>query len=112
MDWVVFSYSLPTKAVSSPRVALWRRLKRLGAISPAGGVQVLPARDECIEAFQWLAREIRQAKGEALLMRVEQLEGLTDQQLIDLFRTARDEEYTQVEAQAAELIKIDRKSVV
>jgi hypothetical protein len=105
MNWVVFSYSLPTKSVSSPRVTLWRRLRRLGAISPAGGVQVLPARDECIEAFQWLAQEIRQAQGDALLMRVEQFEGLTDQQLIDLFHAARKEEYTELEAQAAELEK-------
>src|SRR5512136_282876 len=103
MNWVVFSYSLPTKAVSSPRVTLWRRLRRLGAISPAGGVQVLPARDECIEAFQWLAQEIRQAHGEAVVMRVEQFEGLTDQQLIDQFQTARTEEYGEVEEQIAEL---------
>jgi hypothetical protein len=52
MSWVVFSYSLPSKAQSSPRVALWRRLRRLGAISPAGGIYVLPSRDECLEAFQ------------------------------------------------------------
>jgi hypothetical protein len=106
MNWVVFSYSLPTKAVSSPRVALWRRVRRLGAISPAGGVQVLPARDECVEAFQWLAQEIRQAKGEAVVMRVEQFEGLTDQQLIDLFNSARADEYKEIESQIAEFEKI------
>ena len=105
MNWVVFSYSLPTKTVSSPRVALWRRLRRLGAISPAGGVQVLPARDDCVEAFQWLAQEIRQAKGEAVVMRVEQFEGLTDQQLITLFHAARVEDYQELEGQIAELEK-------
>jgi len=41
MSWVVFSYSLPSKAASSARVAVWRRLWRLGAISPAGGIHVL-----------------------------------------------------------------------
>src|SRR2546425_2492390 len=59
MGWVVFSYSLPSKASSSPRVALWRRLQRLGAITPKAGVYVLPDRDECVEAFQWLAQEVR-----------------------------------------------------
>ncbi len=98
MSWVVFSYSIPAKSSSSPRVALWRRLRRVGAISPAGGVYVLPARDECIEAFQWLAQEIRQAKGEAVVMRVERFEGLTDQQLSALFNHARAEEYAEVEA--------------
>jgi hypothetical protein len=105
MNWVVFSYSLPGKSGSGPRVNLWRRLRRLGAISPAGGAQVLPARDECLEAFQWLAREIRQAKGEAVVMRVEQFEGLTDQQLIDQFHAAREEDYAEIERSITELGK-------
>src|SRR5512137_1176601 len=105
MDWIVFSYSFPGKSGSGPRVNVWRRLRRLGAISPAGGVQVLPARDDCIEAFQWLAQEIRQAKGEAVVMRVEQFESLTDQQLIELFHAARAEDYQEIEGQIAELEK-------
>src|SRR6516225_12234113 len=84
MSWVVFSYSLPSKGRSSPRVAVWRRLRTLGAVSPKGGVHVLPARDECVEALQWLAQEVEQAKGEALLMRVEWFEGVSDAQLIAL----------------------------
>jgi hypothetical protein len=103
--WIVFSYTLPAKARSSARVALWRRLRRLGAISPAGGVYVLPVREECAEGFQWLAQEIRQANGEALVMRVEQFEGLTDEQLIALFNAARKEEYAPVDAHAAALEK-------
>ncbi len=104
MEWVVFSYSLSTKS-SSPRVALWRRLRRLGAISPAGGLYVLPARDECIEAFNWLAQEIHHAKGEAVVLRVQQFEGLTDQALIALFNQARGEEYAELDAQITTLEK-------
>lgn len=103
MPWIVLSYSLPSSPRSSPRVALWRRLKRLGAIAPTGGVNILPEQDECVEAFQWLAQEIRQAQGEALVMRVEQFDGLTDAQLIERFRQARDEEYGEIEAQLVAL---------
>jgi hypothetical protein len=105
MPWVVFSYSLPAKGRSSPRVAVWRRLRALGAVSPKGGVHVLPARDECVEAFQWLAQEVEQAEGEALLMRVERFEGLSDAQLIALFREARKEDYAALDARAAGLEK-------
>src|SRR5579863_2561717 len=105
MSWIVFSYSLPAAGRSSPRVAVWRRLRALGAVSPKGGVHVLPARDECVEAFQWLAQEVEQAKGEALLMRVERFEGLSDTQLIALFREARKEDYAAVDARAAALEK-------
>jgi hypothetical protein len=105
MAWFVFSYSLPSKAQSSPRVALWRRLRRLGAIAPTGGIHLLPAREECLEAFQWLAEEVKQAKGEALVMHVEQFEGLNDTELMERFRQARAEDYAELEAQAHELGK-------
>lgn len=105
MNWLVFSYSLPSKAQSSPRVTLWRRLRRLGAISVKTGVSVLPKRDECVEAFQWLAQEVQQVNGEALVIHVEQFDGLTDEQLIELFRETRHTEYTEIDQQAKELEK-------
>src|ERR671933_611539 len=106
MEGVVFTYSLPSKAGSSPRVTLWRRLRRLGAITPAGSIYVLPAREDCIEAFQWLAQEIRQARGDALVMHVGQFAGLPDPQVIALFQTARAEDYAALDTEAATLEQI------
>jgi hypothetical protein len=103
MKWLVFSSTLPSKAPSSPRVALWRRLRRLGAVSPTAGLYVLPAREECLEAFQWLAEEVQHAKGEALVMRVEQFDGLSDTALMERFRQARAEDYATLETQATAL---------
>ena len=105
MAWIVFSYSLPTKAASSRRVALWRRLQRLGAVTPKAGVYVLPERDDCAESFQWLAQEVQQAKGEAVVMRVDRFEGLSDQQLIDLFHDSCREKYLILESEASEVEK-------
>jgi hypothetical protein len=103
MTWLVFSYSLPLKGQSSPRVALWRGLRRLGATTLPGGIHVRPAREEDLEAFQWLAEEVQQAKGEAVVMRVEQFEGLADDELIERFRRPRAEDYAALEAQASAL---------
>ncbi len=108
MNWVVLSYSLPSQARSSPRVTLWRRLRRLGVVSLAGGSHLLPARDECVEAFQWLAQEIRQARGEAVVLRVEQIDGMTDQHVVDLFHAARGADYAAIEAEAVALEKAMR----
>jgi hypothetical protein len=102
MEWIVFSYSLPSRA-NTARVTLWRRLRRLGAISPTGSVYILPAYDECVESFQWLAQEIQQAEGEALVMRVPQFEKLDDGQLFALFNRARQEEYEEILGQSADL---------
>lgn len=105
MKWIAFSYSLPSKEGSSPRVAVWRRLRHWGSLAIAGSVQILPDREECLEAFQWLAQEIRANNGEATIMRVTELEELTDQQLIAMFRAARVEDYRRIEAFATDLTK-------
>lgn len=102
MSWLVFCYSLPSKSSSSPRVTLWRRLKRIGAIA-FNSVQVLPAQDECLEAFTWLAQEVHKAKGEALIMRVEQFEGVPDSDIIERFRATRQAEYAAIMTVAVEL---------
>jgi hypothetical protein len=101
MQWLAFSYSLNAQAASTPRVTLWRRLKRLGAIAPTGSVYLLPAQDETWEAFQWLAQEIRSAGGEALVMRVEGFEELDEASVIALFNAVRAEEYAELETRLA-----------
>ena len=102
-EWIAFTYSLPAKSGSSTRVTLWRQLRRLGAISPAGSLYVLPASDEAAEAFQWMTEEVRQGGGDALTMRVERFQGLSDSQVVDLFNAARAAEYGELNEQAAAL---------
>jgi hypothetical protein len=102
MKWVVLTYSLPSKS-SSPRVSTWRQLQRIGAISMAGGAYVLPAREPCVEAFQWLAQKVRQAGGEALVMSVEHFEDVADVQVVELFRRARQADYAKIEAEAVQI---------
>lgn len=103
MEWLALTYSLPTGPNSSPRVTLWRRLRRTGAITVSGGAYILPAREPCREAFQWLAQEIRQAQGEALILHVSQVEGLDDAEVIQLFHAARRKEYAELDGQVATL---------
>lgn len=98
MNWLAFVYSLPSQA-NTLRVSAWRRMRRLGAISPTSGLYLLPERDDCLEAWQWLAQEIRQAQGEAALMRVQQIEEMSDAQLIEMFRQARQAEYEEIATQ-------------
>lgn len=109
MQWVILSYSLPAaRSNSSARVAIWRRLKRIGVISPIGGLQVLPAREACIEAFNWLAQEIRQDGGEALIMHCDQFEGLTTEQIISLFCEARSKDYQEIAAELEQSTAAER----
>ncbi len=110
IEWIAFSYSLPAKSGSSTRVTLWRQLRRLGAVSPAGNVYVLPASDEAVEALQWMTEEVRQAGGDALTMRVGRFEGMNDSQIIDMFNAARATDYAELDEQAAALEEAARST--
>lgn len=100
MQWVGLTYSLPSGSSSSPRVAVWRRLRQLGAAAPTGSLYLLPLREEHLEAFGWLAQEIEEAGGEALVLRIERLEGDAEGRVIELSRKARAEEYLKIAGEA------------
>lgn len=106
MTWLVYSYSLLSQLGSTTRVGLWRRLQRLGAVVLKNGLYVLPDREDCREGFQWLAQEVQQAKGEAIVMSVDRFENISDAELIKLFHKACKEKYEQLDQQIAALEKI------
>ncbi len=64
MEWVLFAYRLPREP-STPRITLWRKLKRLGAVQLVDGLVALPSDPATVEAFDWLADEVVDAGGEA-----------------------------------------------
>jgi hypothetical protein len=69
-DWVLLAYRLPREP-STPRIAVWRKLRRLGAVQLVDGLVALPADSETVEAFDWLADEVIEAGGEAWTWRAE-----------------------------------------
>src|SRR5947199_10195736 len=64
--WVLLAYRLPREP-SSPRIALWRKLKRLGAAQVLDGLVALPLDSRSRERFEWLADEVVEAGGEATI---------------------------------------------
>lgn len=109
MSWLVFTYSLPSRNSSSARVSLWRRLKRVGAISPKSGVFILPDKEDCLESFQWLAQEIQQSQGEVMVMKVKSFEKLSEKQVIEYFHSARKNDYEELLPEAKTLLKESSK---
>jgi hypothetical protein len=61
---VLLAYRMPREP-SAPRVTVWRKLRRLGAVQVVDGLVALPATAETVETFGWLADEVIEAGGEA-----------------------------------------------
>lgn len=63
-DWVLLAYRLPREP-STPRIALWRGLRRLGAAQIIDGLVALPADSRTREQLEWLADGVIEAGGQA-----------------------------------------------
>lgn len=65
-QWVMLVYRLP-RTPSTPRITLWRKLRRLGVAQIMDGVVALPASPDAREQLEWLAEEVVHAGGEATI---------------------------------------------
>jgi hypothetical protein len=92
LAWLLLLVRLPATH-SAERVAIWRKLKKSGAIQIQTSTYILPDEQSRYETFQWLTQHIRDAGGDATLVRVREIEGLSNERLIDLFNAARAKEY-------------------
>ena len=64
VEWVLLSYRLPREP-STPRIALWRRLKRAGVVQVGDGLVGLPADARTREQLEWLAEQVLESGGTA-----------------------------------------------
>jgi hypothetical protein len=97
--WLFLLHQLPAKPAYA-RVKVWRRLQSLGAVTVKNAVYALPDNSETREDFAWLAKEITESGGEALVCEAELVEGLTDEGLRATFVGARNEDYERIATEA------------
>jgi hypothetical protein len=96
---------------SSLRVRIWRRLRSLGAVPLKRSAYLLPDTVERYEDFQWLAQEIQREGGDATLVRVQQIENVTEADVLRLFHEPRDADYKQLAARYRKLLPaLERKT--
>jgi hypothetical protein len=102
--WILLLPKIPASPAYT-RVKIWRRLQAIGAVMIKNSVYVLPNRDDCIESFQWLAKELAEAGGHASLCEGLFFDGVTDDEIERLFVEARNADYAEVVEEARKLAK-------
>jgi hypothetical protein len=65
-QWVMLVYRLP-RTPSTPRINVWRKLRRLGVVQVVDGVVALPLDSRNREQLEWLADEVVAAGGAATI---------------------------------------------
>ena len=93
--WLLLIHQIPPKP-SYFRVKIWRRLQIVGAVPIKQSVYVLPKNDQTLEDFSWMLREIKDGGGEASLCEAAFIDGITDEQIVALFREARRIDYEEI----------------
>jgi hypothetical protein len=64
--WVLLAYRMPREP-STPRIAVWRGLKRLGVAQLLDGLVALPLDARNREQLEWVADEVIEAGGDATI---------------------------------------------
>lgn len=61
---MLLAYRIPREP-STPRISVWRKLRRLGAVQILDGLVGLPCDERTKERLEWIAEEVIEAGGEA-----------------------------------------------
>ncbi|MFI1731133.1 Chromate resistance protein ChrB [Streptomyces acidicola] len=98
-EWVLLSYRMPREP-STPRIGIWRKLKRLGVAQLSDGLVALPADARTREQLEWIADEAIEAGGAASIWLARPATLAQERELATSMADARAAEYQAVIDQA------------
>jgi hypothetical protein len=90
--WLLLTYKVPPEPAAK-RVALWRRLKGMGAIYLQNGVCLLPRTDDHARRLKMLENDIAQMGGDAVILESVALDRIQGEKVIARFKADRDDAY-------------------
>ncbi len=107
-DWLLISYHVPSEP-SALRVATWRALKQMGAVTLGAGLYALPNTAEYVDDLTRLGERITEGGGLAVKFSAAPLTDRDEISLRELFKSARTDEFLQAEKSARRFIEHIRR---
>jgi len=91
-NWLLLTYKVPPEPAKK-RVALWRRLKGMGAVYLQNGVCLLPKTDDHARRLKMIENDIAEMAGESVILETVALDQGQEDKVMARFKVDRDEEY-------------------
>jgi hypothetical protein len=107
-EWVLLCYRLPREP-STPRITVWRKLKRLGVAQLADGLVTLPADARTHEQLAWIAQEITEADGQASIWLARPASIEQEREVARAMADARADEYDAVIVESTAALREDAR---
>lgn len=108
MNWIIFLSQLPTNP-SSLRVTVWRKMRSVGALGLQNGIWLLPDGSEQKKFVKDLGKLIQSNQAQFQIFTVMPLEEQFETEILERFRSERDEEYVEVMERASNFISEIKK---
>lgn len=108
--WLVLNYNLPTEP-SKHRVAVWRGLKKLGAVNIQQSMWLMIYSDENYAFLKKISQDIESNNGASFLMECVFYDEKQEQRVISVFNDIRDEEYREFIRECEKYLKELEKEI-
>jgi DNA-binding transcriptional regulator PaaX len=92
LTWLLLTYKGPPEPATK-RIALWRRLKGMGAIYLQNGVCLLPKTDDHVRRLKMLENDVAAMGGESVILETVALDRAQEDKVVSRFKADRDEQY-------------------
>src|ERR1700721_73259 len=89
-SWLLLTYKVPPEPASK-RIALWRRLKGMGAVYLQNGVCLLPKTDDHVRRLKMLENDISEMTGEAVIFEAAALDRAQEEKVLARVKDDREE---------------------
>lgn len=100
--WLLFTYKVPSEP-APPRIAVWRKLKGMGAVYLQSGLCLLPRTEEHTRRLKMLENDVALAGGEAVILETTALDRAQEEKVLARFRADRNEAYREFLEKCADM---------
>ncbi|TJW07611.1 MAG: chromate resistance protein ChrB [Mesorhizobium sp.] len=109
-SWLLLTYKVPPEPAAK-RIALWRRLKGMGAVYLQNGVCLLPKTDDHVRRLKMLENDVSEMRGESVILETIALDRVQEEKVVARFKADRNEQYREFLGRCADFEKEIAKEI-